>query len=203
MSSMRKRASLQLSRKAMASCCVLKRRPRSALTSVLSVLRKTAVTLYEASLTKLCISRSRSTIRRTATDCTRPAERAGLIFFQRMGDSSNPTMRSSTRRACCALTKSMLMSRGFSMALRMAVLVISWNTMRFVIAGSSFSTSNRCHEMASPSRSSSEASHTISAAFTAFFSSATSFSFSFGTSYRGLKLSLISILNAFCFRSRM
>ena len=31
------------------------------------------------------ISRSRSTTRRTATDCTRPAERPRRTFFQRMG----------------------------------------------------------------------------------------------------------------------
>ena len=41
---------------------------------------ETAVTRYDASDWKACISRSRSTIRRTATDCTRPAESAGFTF---------------------------------------------------------------------------------------------------------------------------
>ncbi len=77
---------------------------------------KRAVTRkYGSDLNEL-ISFSRSTIRRTATDCTRPADKAGLIFFHNTGDTSNPTMRSSTRRACCASTRLMSISRGFSMA---------------------------------------------------------------------------------------
>ena len=67
----------------------------------------------------------------------------------------------------------------------MAGLVISWNTMRRVRSGFSPSTSYRCQAMASPSRSSSEASHTMSASPAAFFSSATSFFLSGDTSYFG------------------
>ncbi len=37
---------------------------------------------------KLRIASSRSTIRRNATDCTRPAERPAAIFFHKMGDTS-------------------------------------------------------------------------------------------------------------------
>lgn len=48
------------------------------------------------------ISLSLSTRSLTATDWTRPAERAGLIFFQRIGESSKPTRRSRIRRACWA-----------------------------------------------------------------------------------------------------
>gem|GEM_PF-2647135 len=41
-------------------------------------------------------------MRRTATDCTRPAESGvGLgTFLQRIGETSNHTIRSSIRRAC-------------------------------------------------------------------------------------------------------
>ncbi len=56
----------------------------------------------------------------TATLCTLPADNAGLIFFQSTGDSSKPTMPSSTLRACCASTRLRSMSRGFSIAFRMA-----------------------------------------------------------------------------------
>ncbi len=37
--------------------------------------------------TKAAISRSRSVMRRTATDCTRPAERPRRIFSQSSGES--------------------------------------------------------------------------------------------------------------------
>ena len=53
------------------------------------------------------ISRSRSTSSRTATLCTRPADSDGRTFFHSTGDSSKPTRRSSTRRACWALTRFM------------------------------------------------------------------------------------------------
>ena len=46
------------------------------------------------------ISFSLSTIKRTATDCTRPAESPLLIFFHKSGDNSNPTNLSRTRLAC-------------------------------------------------------------------------------------------------------
>ncbi len=64
-----------------------------------------AFTLKVELPSKSRISRSRSTITRTATDCTRPADRPALIFFQRTGESSYPTRRSSTRRACWASTR--------------------------------------------------------------------------------------------------
>ena len=68
-----------------------------------------------------------------------------------------PTKRSSTRRACCASTRFMSMERGFSSAALTAFSVISLNTMRDILEGSSFSTSARCQEIASPSRSGSVA----------------------------------------------
>ena len=44
-------------------------------------------------------SRSRSTTRRVATDCTRPADSRGMTFFHSTGETSYPYSRSSTRRA--------------------------------------------------------------------------------------------------------
>ena len=161
------------------------------------------VTRKYSSGTNDLISSSRSTMRRTATDCTRPADNDGLIFFHNTGESSKPTMRSSTRRACCASTRLRSMSRGFSIALRIAVLVISWNTMRLVFSGLRSNTSYKCHAIASPSRSSSDASHTISALFAAFFNSLTRFLLSSGISYIGAKLLSTSMLKLFSFRSRM
>ena len=124
-----KLASLQLSKKACASSLVLKRLPNSARTSAFSPFSpgtsNTAVTRYHDSLTNAFTSRSRSTIKRTATDCTRPAERAGLTFRHNTGESSKPTMRSSTRRACWAFTKFTSISRGFSIAFKIAFFVIS------------------------------------------------------------------------------
>ena len=154
------------------------------------------------SVLNLSISRSRSTINLTATDWTRPAERLGRTFFQRTGESSKPTMRSSTRRACCASTSSWLIWRGFSMARVTAVLVISLKVMRLVSFFCSSSVSYKCQEIASPSRSSSVASHTVSAAFANFLSSATTCFLSGLTSYCGVKLASRSIAIPFLARSR-
>ena len=149
------------------------------------------------------ISFSRSTTRRRATLCTRPADRPRWILRHRIGESSKPTRRSSTRRACWALTRLSSMSRGVSMACRMASLVISWKTIRRVRLRSRPSVSTRCQEMASPSRSSSEASQMISAWAAAFFSSATTFFFSAGTTYSGLNPAATSTLSFLSCRSRM
>ena len=46
---------------------------------------RSAVIVQYSSFTKARISRSRSVMRRTATDCTRPAERPRRTFFQRSG----------------------------------------------------------------------------------------------------------------------
>ena len=133
---------------------------------------------------KAFISRSRSAMRRTATLCTRPALRLFLlvlIFRHRTGLNSNPTMRSSTRRACCAITRSILTVRGFFTAASIAGFVISWKTIRLVVIGSRPSTSHRCQLIASPSRSSSVASQTSSDLFAKDFNSLTTFFFSSGT----------------------
>ena len=109
------------------------------------------------------ISRSRSTTMRTPTLCTRPALREGRIFRHNTGLNSNPTKRSKIRRACCAFTRSASTVRGDSMAFKMAGLVISENTIRLVCSGWRPRASTKCQLMASPSRSSSVASHTVSA----------------------------------------
>ena len=95
------------------------------------------------------------------------------------------------------------MLRGFCIALRMAFLVISWNTILFVLSSVSPRVSNRCHEMASPSRSSSDASHTVSASFAAFLRSATTFFLSAGITYSGLNPPSTSMLSSLSCRSRM
>ena len=102
-----------------------RRRCSSAFTTLPSGVENWAVTRKYGSLLKFLISFSRSTIKRTATLCTRPAESDGLILRHSTGDSSKPTMRSSTRRACWASTRLRSMLRGVSMAWRMASLVIS------------------------------------------------------------------------------
>jgi len=76
-------------------------------------------------------------------------------LLQRNGLSLKPTRRSTTRRACWALTRRMSISRGDSSARFTASAVISWNSIRF--GERSFSVSARCHAIASPSRSGSEA----------------------------------------------
>ena len=71
----------------------------------------------------------------------------------------------------------MFSSRIWSLACWMASSVISWNTIRFT-GTLGFSTSSKCHAMASPSRSSSVARMSSSASLRAFLSSATVFFFS-------------------------
>ncbi|CCY38268.1 unknown [Tannerella sp. CAG:118] len=128
-SSIVKFACWQASRKFKASSLVFSRLFNSAFNSIgfpfSDGIKNVAIIRYEASEIKFFISFSRSTIRRTATDCTRPADNAGFTFFHSTGESSNPTMRSRTRRACCASTLLISIARGFSIALRMADWVIS------------------------------------------------------------------------------
>ena len=83
--------------------------------------------------------------------------------------------------------------RGFLIAFSIADFVISWKTIRLVVSGFNFKTSQRCQAIASPSRSSSVASQTSSAAFTAFRSSLTTFFFPGSTSKVILYLLFVSI----------
>ena len=117
-------------------------------------------------------ARSRSTTRRVATDCTRPADSPDRTFFHSTGETSKPNSRSTRRRASWASTRSWSRSRVFAAASLIASRVISWNTIRRT-GTFGLSTSRRCQAIASPSRSSSVASHSSSAEASAFFSSAT------------------------------
>ena len=135
--------------------------------------------------TKAWISRSLSTNKRTATDWTRPADNPGLTLRQRRGDNSNPTRRSRMRRACWAITRSTSIRRGLATALVMAGLVISWKTIRRTLESGRAKTSCKCQAMASPSRSSSDASQTRSELLANFLSSLTMAFLSSGTRYSG------------------
>jgi len=122
----------------------------------------------DSSGTKALIDFSFSTISFTATDCTLPAERPFLIFFQRIGDTLYHTSLSSTLLACCASTRSILICFGFLTASVIAFFVISWNAILFTVVGSSLSILHICHPIASHSRSSSVAIHTSSWDFASF-----------------------------------
>ena len=78
----------QSERKAPASSFVSKRCAISAFTTEPSPVVNSADTLYDERLVKDCISRSRSTISRTATDCTRPADNPLFILRHKSGDIS-------------------------------------------------------------------------------------------------------------------
>ena len=76
------------------------------------------------------------------------------------------------RRASCASTRRRSSSRHSSTARAIAAGVISWNTMRLTgTVGDS--TSERCHAIDSPSRSSSVARYSSSALFKSFLRFAT------------------------------
>ena len=168
-------------RKFKVSSSVLNDLPKSDLITVPSN-TNSAFTLKAAEVLNSLISLSLSTISLTVTDWTLPAESDGFIFFQRTGDNSKPTNLSKTLRACWALTKLIFILRGFSIAFWTAVFVISLKVIRLVSLLSNPRVSYKCHEIASPSRSSSVASHTISAALVSFFNSATTFCLSSETS---------------------
>ena len=65
---------------------------------------RSANTSQYSSGTNLRISASRSAIKRTATDCTRPADKPRATFAHNSGLTMKPTTRSRKRRACWALT---------------------------------------------------------------------------------------------------
>ena len=92
---------------------------------------------------------------------------------------------------------------GLATASSIADLVISWKTILFVFSSGSSNASFKCHDIASPSRSSSVASQTVSAFFVIFFSSLTTDFLSSGTMYLGVKLFLTSIPISFFSRSLM
>ena len=103
--------------------------------------------------TKARISRSRSTISRTATDCTRPADRPGRTFLHRIGLIRYPTRRSRIRRASWASTSFRSIARGCRTDSRIASRVISVNVMRLASSGETPSRVATWYAIASPSRS--------------------------------------------------
>ena len=100
-----KEAELFCSKNAFASASLLNTFGSFALNTCPLDVVNSASTLKVASELKSLISRSRSTISRTETDCTRPAESPPLTLRHTTGDNSYPTILSKTRRACCASTK--------------------------------------------------------------------------------------------------
>ena len=192
----------QASRNDWASASEVKFLLHDAFTTALPVL-KCPTTRKEDLAVWPSISRSRSTMIRTPTLCTRPALSDGRILRQSTGLNSNPTRRSRMRLACCALTKSVSTVRGDSMAFKMAGFVISENTILLVWAGFRLSASIKCQLIASPSRSSSVASHTVSAFLARPLSSVTTFLDDGLTSYLGVKSLSMSTLSLPLARSRI
>src|ERR1700686_4411703 len=88
---------------------------------------------------KALMSRSRSTIKRSATVCTRPAERPRRTLSHNRGETWYPRSRSSTRLVCCASTRLRSMSRGCSNAALTARCVISLKVTRRMRAPSPIS----------------------------------------------------------------
>ena len=134
-----------------------------------------AVMLQYSWATNFPIASSRSTISRSATVCTRPAERPVLIAFHSSGLTLKPTSRSRIRRAIWASTFFASMVVGRSIAAAIASLVISWNRTRLTLPLSFPTASLTCQAIASPSRSGSVAIRIRSASFAALLSSAIAF----------------------------
>ena len=124
---------------------------------------------------------SLSTINFTVTDWTLPADKFGLTFLHKTGESSKPTILSKILLACWEFTKLWLISLGELTAFKTAFLVISLKVIRLVSDDFKFKAWSRCHEIASPSRSSSVANHIKSHFFAILFNSLTTFFLSCGT----------------------
>lgn len=140
-----------------------------------------------------CISLSLSTSNFTATDCTLQADNPVFIFLHNTGESSNQTRRSRILLACCASTRLISTVLGFSTACWIADFVISRKTILGVVSTGSHNAWHKCRAIASHSRSSSVASHTLFIAFEAFLSAETTAFLSLLTSYVGSKSASLSI----------
>ena len=87
----------------------------SAVHATFAPLRASSAVIFQySSVLNASISRSRSTISFTATDCTRPALRPLATFLPSRFESGKPTTRSIARRASCAATRSVLIFSGLS-----------------------------------------------------------------------------------------
>ena len=119
---------------------------------------------------------------RSATDWTRPALSPLFTFAHSNGLISYPTRRSRILLVCCASTRFISILRGSFKDAFTAFCVISLKVILCAFLSSNFSAWLRCHEIASPSRSSSDASHTVSASLASVFSVLTSAFLSAGIS---------------------
>jgi len=124
---------------------------------------------------------------------TLPALIPLLRYLQSTRETVNPTSLSNTALASWACTRDISSSRGFEKESMIALFVISRNTARLT-GTSGFNNSCRCHEIASPSRSSSVARRICVQFFDKFCSLCSTLSFPSGTAYIGLKLLSTSIL---------
>ncbi len=159
------------------------------------------MTLKNEDPSNFWISLSLSTRSLTATDCTLPALNPLCIFFQRTGESSNPTSLSKILLACWASIRFISSVLGFCIAWSIACLVISWKTILDVLEISSHNCWATCRPIASPSRSSSVAIHTLSDFFAKDFNSERTLVLSGETTYLGWKLFFTSTPNSFWGRS--
>ncbi len=91
------------------------------------------------------------------------------------------------RRACWAATRFTSIVPGFAIAFWIADFVISWNSARWkrAVGAEGRSSSSRCQQIASPSRSGSAARKISSATFACRLRSAIVFCFPGRTSYVG------------------
>jgi len=164
---------------------------------------------YSSAL-KSSLSLSLSTISLTATLWTLPADNPYITFFHSKGDNLYPTNLSKILRACCALTKFILISPKFLNASSTALSVNSWNeTLPNFLSDFLFSFPLslpltllpfliffpfcwskyfRCHAIASPSLSGSVAKIISLTSLDLFFKRLIVFFAFGGTTYSGSKL---------------
>ena len=130
--------------------------PKKLASNVSLPLRKDPSIVQYSSGIKSLISFSRSMIRRSATDWTRPALKP-FYFFHNIGLILYPTRRSRILLACWASTRSILIMRGCLNDSLIASFVISLNTTRQSEFRSKSRLCAKCHAIASPSLSGSAA----------------------------------------------
>ena len=135
----------------------------SAASNVWPPLAQSASMLQYSTGVNARIARSRSTMRRRATVCTRPADSPVRMLRQRIGLALYPTSRSRIRRACWASTFRSSIFCGLAMARSTPLRVISSKSTRLTGALVS-SWPATCQAIASPSRSGSVARKTRLAA---------------------------------------
>ena len=167
-----------------------------------AILPRSASSVQNSRGTKSRISFSRSITRRVATDCTRPADRPYLTFFQRSGESLYPTILSRSLRACWAFTRFSSISRGCLIPSHIAFFVISLKVTLRVLSSGSPRSSFKCHEIASPSRSGSVARYIASLSAARLLSSFISALFPRIATYFGMNPPSMSMARVLLGKSR-